>query len=150
MLQSIIDLLTENGINIQINEKLFAYGFIIFIVFLIVMALITQWGMVKNAIKQIVSGLFKEFKYDEESLGIFYDTIVEKVKVKLKTPDKDGKVPKINKWICFFLSLPITKGMVVKQIKYYLDEIVKKCQEEGIDVNKVLEKDEAFEVPSIK
>ena len=126
------------------------YAFTIFVVFLCGLTVVTKWHAVKGAIKQIVIQLFKEFKYDEQTLGVFYDTIVEKVKVKLKTPGEDGKVPKVNKWMCFFLSLPITKGMVTSQIKYYLDEIVKKCQEEGIDVNKVLSKDEPFEVPNIK
>lgn len=150
MLQTLIYLMQELGIEIQINESIFVYGFVLFIVFICLLAVITQWHLVKQAIKQIVIQLFKEFKYDDETLNMFYDTIVEKVKRKLRIPDKNGKIPKVNKFICIFLSLPITRGLVTKQIKYYLNEILRKCQDDGIDVHKVLNDDDTFEVPKIK
>ena len=127
-----LDILKEAGFNI--DETTFIYIAAILVIILVIVSLVTKSGSVKEVLKVVAEAIIVDQKINDEKLEKIFDDLVIKVKTALKKPDKDGKVPLINKLLIVLISIPITKKFVLKQVKNFIDEIT-----ENDRANKTLE-----------
>ena len=127
-----LDILKEAGFNI--DETTFIYIAAILVIILLIVSLVTKSGSVKEVLKVVAEAIIVDQKINDEKLEKIFDDLVVKVKTALKKPDKDGKVPLINKLLIVLISIPITKKFVLKQVKNFIDEIT-----ENDRANKALE-----------